>query len=155
MDSDKLEELFSKIDVIEVQPFNDEGVSSTQLENGRFLNMIAGSKTLMMYMAVETLGEAGEENPDIYKHLLSVNSFGGRFGNLRVTYEEDSATVWLCYDIDYDILSSDLLSEKIKVFENVAPEYIQLIREEIIYTYINEEDKPTTVDNDIKSYLNV
>ncbi len=156
MDIDELNRIFSKLENYSLSPISEDGLSSTRLENGTELYIIAGSKTLIMSVEVENLGNAGSENPDIFRHLLSVNILGGRYGNLRIGYDEASSTVWVCYDIIYEILTADLLEEKLKNFIENAPKFATLIREEIIYTYIDEQ-KPSAEShiNELTSqYLN-
>ncbi len=157
MDIDELNKIFSSLSNISLSPLNEDGISSTQLKNGTVLEIFAASKTLMLFMEVENLGNAGSESPDIFRLLLSINTLGGRFGNLRITYDEESTSVWVCYDISYEELTVQLLEEKLSKFIEEAPQFANMVREEIIYTYINEpkDSEPAHEDSIADKLLHI
>lgn len=101
----------------------------------------------MLFMQVEVLGNVGEDHPEIFRDLLHSNIIGGKFGNLRIVYDDDSTAVWLCHDIPLETINADRLSDEVDRFAANAPLLIGVLREDIITAYMDLESEEAAAEN--------
>jgi hypothetical protein len=121
------------------------GLTSTRLKDGNQLNIYAAEESLMLFMRVEVLGNAGYEHPEIFRELLHSNIIGGRFGNMRIVYDDESTAVWVCHDILFETINGDSVISEVDSFVKNAPLLINILREDIIAAYL--EVSAPGVDN--------
>jgi hypothetical protein len=147
MQIDELNKLLEGLSAYDLPPFDDDGLTSARLKDGNLLNIYAAEETLMLFMQVEVLGNVGEDHPEIFRDLLHSNIIGGKFGNLRIVYDDDSTAVWLCHDIPLETINADRLSDEVDRFAANAPLLIGVLREDIITAYMDLESEEAAAEN--------
>ena len=116
MDIEQLNKIIDTIDNPKLSKFNSNGISSTLLPQGDYLYMSLRDVSVMLYIRCETLGEKSVVNASMFESLLSLNMFGGRYHNIRLTYDRDTTVLWLCHDVMLDSFSQDSFCTAVKVF---------------------------------------
>lgn len=143
MNISELNKLLQRLSAYAVPPFDANGLTSTRLKDGNLLNIYAAEESLMLFMQVEVLGEAGDAHPEIFRELLHSNIVGGRFGNLRIVYDNESTAIWICHDVLFETINGDSFITEVDNFVKNAPLLINVLREDIISAYLEVSDNST------------
>ncbi len=102
------------------------------MQSGHVLNLSANSSALMMFISGEKLGELSGQVTNIFQIMLEANNLGGKFGNIRITYDSSTTVFWLCRDLAYEDLSASLLESEVTSFLKNAVSFLRYIRLNII-----------------------
>lgn len=163
MNISDLNKLLQRLSAYDLPPFDADGLTSTRLKDGNLLNIYAAEESLMLFMRVEVLGNAADEHPEIFRELLHSNIIGGRFGNMRIVYDDESTAVWVCHDILFETINGDSVITEVDNFVKNAPLLINILREDIIAAYLevsapgvdNRKQAEDTTSVNITNFLSV
>lgn len=138
MDAAALNNMIKQFKTIRLEEFSESGISSTRLEDDSVLYANITDNTVMFFKPVEKLGEKAEETPRVFTDLLAAGMCGGRFGNIRITYDVETTYVWICIDVLSDNLTADKLEETAALFIKHSPQYIKVLRSVIANAFFSE-----------------
>jgi hypothetical protein len=132
MDIAQLNSLIEKMDNPKISKFNSDGISSTLLPQGDYLYMSLRDVSVMLYIRCETLGEKSVVNASMFEGLLALNIFGGRYHNIRLSYDRDTTVLWLCHDVMLDSFSVESFSSAVKIFIEDGVAFRNFVNDEIL-----------------------
>lgn len=132
MDIDKLNTMIESIISPKLSKFAPNGISSTFIKETGYLYISIRAHTLMFYMRSEKLGEICKEFPELFEMLLTANVSGGRFNNLRLTYDSDTTVLWLCYDIKHEAVTATAIKETAEMFIQNAKDFKKLLNSQLL-----------------------
>ncbi len=138
MDIEQLNKLIESSADPKLSKFDSDGISSTLLPQGDYLYMSIGEGSVMLYMSCENIGEKSVVNPEVFERLLSLNMFGGRYHNIRLTYDSDTAVLWLCYDVMFDTFSPETFKSSVKTFIEEGNSFRSFLNENILNIILAE-----------------
>ncbi|SFK13986.1 type III secretion system chaperone [Succinivibrio dextrinosolvens] len=155
MNISDLNKFLQRLTSYDLTPFDQDGLTYTRLKDGNMLNIYATDLSLMLFMQVDVLGNAGDEHPEIFRELLHSNIIGGKFGNLRIVYDNESTAIWICHDILWETINADSFVFEIDMFVKNAPLLIKLLREDIIATYLGESGSVEENRNNTEKLIDI
>ena len=157
MNTTDLNKLLQRLSDYDLPPFDSYGLTSARLNDGNLLNIYAAEESLMLFMQVEVLGNAAEDHPEIFRELLHSNIIGGRFGNMRIVYDDESTAVWVCHDVLFETINGDSHISEVDNFVKNAPLLINILREDIIAAYLEQSDTAEAPRNhsEAKTTINI
>ena len=157
MNTTDLNKLLQRLSDYDLPPFDSDGLTSARLNDGNMLNIYAAEESLILFMQVEVLGNAAEDHPEIFRELLHSNIIGGRFGNMRIVYDDESTAVWVCHDVLFETINGDSLISEVDNFVKNAPLLINILREDIIAAYLEQSDTAEAPRNhsEAKTTINI
>ena len=133
MKRDEILERLKKSSVISIHETDTAPLYEAMLENGDILNIYIFEESMMFFMHVENLGDAGYDNPEMFVGLLSANNLGGRLFNQRVTYDPEDNDVSICHDVFFENVDNpDEVDEELKTFIENERLFASIIREKVL-----------------------
>lgn len=132
MNIEQINKLIETMSSPKLSQFDSNGMSSTLLPEGDYLHMSFREISVMLYMRCETLGEKSVVNPEMFESLLSLNMFGGRYHNIRLTYDRDTTVLWLCHDIMLDTCTPDSFLSDLKFFIQDGNNFRDFLNDKIL-----------------------
>ncbi|WP_406018021.1 type III secretion system chaperone [Succinivibrio sp.] len=132
MNVEQINKLIETVSSPKLSKFDNNGISSTLLPEGDYLYMCMKEVSVMLYIRCETLGEKSVVNPEMFESLLSLNIFGGRYHNIRLTYDRDTTVLWLCYDVMLDTVTPETFQSSLKIFIEDANSFRNFLNDKIL-----------------------
>ena len=143
MDIEQLNSLIEKMDNPKISKFNSDGISSTLLPQGDYLYMSLRDVSVMLYMRCENLGEQSVVNASMFEGLLALNIFGGRYHNIRLSYDRDTTVLWLCHDVMLDSFSVASFSSAVRIFIEDGVAFRNFVNDEILDAVLKLNKEPS------------
>ncbi len=144
MNIEQLNKLIQTIASPKLSQFDSNGISSTLLPEGDYLYMSLREVSVMLYMRCETLGEKSVVNPEMFEGLLSLNMFGGRYHNIRLTYDRDTTVLWLCFDVMLDTFTPETFQTSLKHFIEDGNSFRHFLNDKILDVILGSNRGPVS-----------
>ncbi len=153
MNRDSLNQLILNLKNFRLAAFDIHNLSQTQVKNGVLLNLTANEDSLMMFIVAENLGKHSNLTSEMFERLLAANLLGGKLGNIRITYDTDTKTVWLCHDLNYEELTAESLDKELNAFINNSIYYRRYLRDLILSIEYGNTSAVTNTQNTIQTRI--
>jgi hypothetical protein len=140
---DSLNEIIEK-GALEFGKFDKKNELSTSRVKDLFIHMHPTDERLVFYYQIIKIDyEYEQENPHLFRDLLSLQALGHRFGNLYISFDSDSRLLWLNYSIPLRGIDAVVLKNAVYNFADNADKFGNYIRE-VIFSQAEEGPQEET-----------
>ena len=132
MDLSSINQIVKAIGTPRISEFGQNRLSRSAIPGFGYLFMSLRLNSLMLYTSVENLGAESKYYPKFIEMLLNAEVSGGRFNNIRATFDSATNVLWLCYDINTSDINAESLKDTILTFVDNAKSFRKFLKTQFI-----------------------
>lgn len=152
MDLTNLNKIVEALDSPKISKFEQNLLSRTAFPGFGYLFICIRPHSLMLYTSVGMLGQEAKYFPKLFELLLNHEISGGRFDNIRATFDSETSVLWLCYDLNLEEVTTESLKNAIVKFVDNAKKYKKLLNTQFLDVYL-QTIRESMGKNDEDEYL--